>query len=136
MTLTPGHIMYRDISCLYSTKQILECTCHNTQKFEFDVEPSLSNTNDSDVQPVLSNIYEKCQAQTSDGINLKIRDITGQWCAIKYDDNIYPRTISEISETHAKVKCMHKARQITSSGQRVKMGICDSYLCAGQVFAS
>ena len=28
-------------------------------------------------------------------------------CVIKYDNDIYPGTMVEVNETHAKVKCMH-----------------------------
>lgn len=31
ITLTPGKVIYRDISCLCSTKQILECTSQHTK---------------------------------------------------------------------------------------------------------
>ncbi|KAK0152804.1 hypothetical protein N1851_005655 [Merluccius polli] len=82
ITLTPGKVIYRDISCLCSTRQTLECTCHNTQRFEFDVEPILSDTN------VL-------QTQTTNEIKWESEDIIGQWCVIKYDDEIYPGTIVE-----------------------------------------
>lgn len=95
ITLTPGKV-YRDVSCLCSTQPILECTCHITQRFEFDV------------QPILSYTTKEQQAQTIDEIQLESKDIIGQWYVIKYDDDIYQGTIVEVSETHAKVTCMYK----------------------------
>ena len=35
-------------------------------------------------------------------------DIIGQWCALKYDDDMYPGIIQEVTETHVEVKCMHR----------------------------
>ncbi|KAA0706779.1 hypothetical protein E1301_Tti019735 [Triplophysa tibetana] len=35
-------------------------------------------------------------------------DIVGQWCVIRYDDEVYPGTIVEVSETHVHIKCMHR----------------------------
>jgi len=35
-------------------------------------------------------------------------DIVGQWCVIRYDDEVYPGTIVKVSETHVHVKCMHR----------------------------
>lgn len=108
ITFRPGKIIYRDVSCLCSTKQILECTCHNPQRFEFDVQPILYATTECDVEPILSDTTEDQQAQKTDEINWESKDIIGQWCVIKYDDEIYPGTIVEVNETHAKVTCMHK----------------------------
>lgn len=76
--LTPGKVIYIDVSCLCSTQQILECTCHNTQSFEFDV------------QPILSDTTKEQQAQTADRITWESKDIIGEWCVIKYDDEIFP----------------------------------------------
>ncbi|KAJ8395847.1 hypothetical protein AAFF_G00027300 [Aldrovandia affinis] len=33
VTVTPGQISYRDVSCLCSTRQTLECQCYNTKTF-------------------------------------------------------------------------------------------------------
>lgn len=35
-------------------------------------------------------------------------DIIGQWCALKYDNDIYPGIIQGASETHVEVKCTHR----------------------------
>lgn len=34
-----GNILYRDVSCLCTTRQIFECQCEDTHAFSFEVQP-------------------------------------------------------------------------------------------------
>lgn len=71
-------------------------------RFEFDVQPILCDTTE--------------EQQTTAEIKWESKDMNGQWCVIKYDDNFYPGTIVMVNETHAKVAC-----KIVSTGQTVRI---------------
>lgn len=92
-TSTRGGISYRDVSCLCSTQRILQCQCHNTKKFNFEVQAAVATEEATD---------EQSEIPWQDS------NIIGQWCALRYDDDIYPGLIQEVNETHVEVKCMHQ----------------------------
>lgn len=94
VTVSPGQISYRDVSCLCSTRQTLECQCYNTKTFTFEVQATAPTQKDNSQKQL------KIPWQNS--------DIIGQWCALKYDNNIYPGIIQKVNETHVEVKCMHR----------------------------
>ncbi len=81
------------MSCLCSTRQILQCQCYQAQAFDFKVNSAV---------PALH------QGQPDLEVQWDRDDIVGQWCVIRYDDEVYPGTIVEVSETHVHVKCMHR----------------------------
>ncbi len=93
ITQAPGKLTYRDVSCLCSTRQILQCQCYQAQAFDFKVNSAV---------PALH------QGQPDLEVQWDRDDIVGQWCVIRYDDEVYPGTIVEVSETHVHVKCMHR----------------------------
>ncbi|KAJ8389322.1 hypothetical protein AAFF_G00121870 [Aldrovandia affinis] len=86
ITFSPGQLIYCDVSCLCSTKQNLECQCHHTQKFDFEIQP--------------------LRALTSEESELEIswesEDIIEQWCVLKYYNDICPGTILKVNDTHVK----------------------------------
>ena len=73
--------------------QLNRSLSHNSQRFEFDVQPVLSDTTE--------------ERQTTGEIKWESIDMIGQWCVVKYDDDFYPGSIVEVNETHAEVTCMH-----------------------------
>ncbi len=93
ITQAPGKLTYRDVSCLCSTRQILQCQCYQDLAFDFKVNSAV---------PALH------QGQPDLEVQWDRDDIVGQWCVIRYDDEVYPGTIVEVSETHVHVKCMHR----------------------------
>lgn len=94
VTLTPGQIIYRDVSCLCSTRQTMECQCYNSKTFTFEVQVPASTP--------------EGKSQNSSEIPWQNSDIIGQWCCVKYDDAVYPGLIQDLNETHVSVKCMHR----------------------------
>ncbi|ROK54672.1 hypothetical protein DPX16_21311 [Anabarilius grahami] len=96
ITQAPGKLTYRDVSYLCSTRQILQCQCYQAQAFDFKVNSAVRALHQE--QPDLEVQWDR-------------DDIVGQWCVIRYDDEVYPGTIVEVSETHVHVKCMQSGTQ-------------------------
>ncbi|KAI7792928.1 hypothetical protein IRJ41_022844 [Triplophysa rosa] len=94
VTVSRGQISYRDVSCLCSTRQTLECQCYNTKTFTFLVQATAPT--------------QEGNGQNETEIPWQNLDIIGQWCALEYDNDIYPGIIQGVSETHVEVKCMHR----------------------------
>ncbi|KAI7790060.1 hypothetical protein IRJ41_015359, partial [Triplophysa rosa] len=94
VTVNRGQISYRDESCLCSTRQTLECQCYNTKTFTFLVQATAPT--------------QEGNGQNETEIPWQNLDIIGQWCALEYDNDIYPGIIQGVSETHVEVKCMHR----------------------------
>ncbi|KAJ8009770.1 hypothetical protein DPEC_G00067670 [Dallia pectoralis] len=84
---SPGHhastrkLTYCDVSCLCSTRQILQCQCYQAKAFNFKVNSAVPALHQD--QPDLEVQWER-------------DDIVGQWCVIRYDDEVYPGTIVEV----------------------------------------
>ncbi|XP_058628776.1 uncharacterized protein LOC131538729 [Onychostoma macrolepis] len=94
VTITPRKISYRDVSCLCSTRQTLECQCDDPKTFTFEVQATAPT--------------QKNNSEDLPEISWQNSDIIGKWCSLKYDDDIYPGIIQEVTETHVEVKCMHR----------------------------
>ncbi|XP_056454193.1 uncharacterized protein LOC130388732 [Gadus chalcogrammus] len=93
VTLSPGKILYRDVSCMCSATGNLECDCQKTKSFSFNT------TDDHTEDPIYSQPEE---------VEWHSPEVVGKWCALVYDHTIYPGIIQEVNETHCQVKCMHK----------------------------
>ncbi|CAL8255045.1 unnamed protein product [Gadus morhua 'NCC'] len=93
VTLSPGKILYRDVSCMCSVTGNLECDCQKTKSFSFNT------TDDHTEDPIYSQPEE---------VEWHSPEVVGKWCALVYDHTIYPGIIQEVNETHCQVKCMHK----------------------------
>ncbi|XP_058888822.1 uncharacterized protein LOC117972307 [Acipenser ruthenus] len=91
VTLSPGKLIYRDVSCLCSTEKNLDCQCYNTQHFDFTNGPAAA-----------------CPSTTVQQIQWHNPNVLGKWCVLKYDEDLYPGIILATDETHAQVKCMHR----------------------------
>ncbi|KAI3375809.1 hypothetical protein L3Q82_004091 [Scortum barcoo] len=85
VTLSPGKILYRDVSCMCSATGNLECDCHKTKCFSFN--PTHNHTED----PIHS---------TPEEVQWHSPENVGKWCALVYDHTIYPGIIQEVNETH------------------------------------
>lgn len=92
--VTPRQVSYRDVSCLCSIRQTMECQCYNTKTFTFEVQATAPTQEDN--------------SQKQSKIPWQKSDIIGQWCSLKYDNVIYLGIIQEMTETHIEVKCMHQ----------------------------
>lgn len=89
-----GEILYRDVSCPCTTRQCFDCHCEDTDTFSFEVQ-----------QP--TNPLPETQSDTETEIPWGT-DLVGQWCAVTYEDTVYPGIIQDIKETHVQVKCMSR----------------------------
>ncbi|KAG7264626.1 hypothetical protein CRUP_025088, partial [Coryphaenoides rupestris] len=85
VTLSPGKILYRDVSCMCSATGNLECDCQKTKRFSFN--PTDDHTED----PIHS---------TPDEVQWHSPEVVGKWCALVYDHAIYPGIIQDVNETH------------------------------------
>ncbi len=86
VTVTPGEILYQEVSCMCSTQKKLKCQCFTTQYFSFNKKAS----------------------SVAAGISLDHNEMIGKWCVLKYDNDLYPGIILNKDETHVQVKCMHR----------------------------
>ena len=86
VTLGPGERTYRDVSCLCTARQYLSCECFNTKHFIFNQEKAPKTTENQ----------------------WQIPEVVGKWCVLKYDSQLYPGIITDISNTHVKVCCMKR----------------------------
>ena len=93
VTVGERKITYRDVSCICSARQTLDCQCHPTKTFAFEATTPTQEHTNTQKQPEFA-------WQDADKI--------GKWCCLNYDHEIYPGIIQEISETHVEVKCMHR----------------------------
>ncbi len=92
VTGAQGEILYRDVSCPCTARQCFDCPYEDTHAFSFEIQ-----------QP--SNPLPETQ---SDAEILWGTDLIGQWCAVTYEDTVYPGIIQDVKETHAQVKCMSR----------------------------
>lgn len=90
VSLAHGVLIYRDVSCLCTTTQNLNCGCFNTKHFKF------SNQQTAPMAPTVT----EDQWQSL--------EVVGKWCVLKYDGDLYPGVITDISETQVEVRCMQK----------------------------
>ncbi|KAK0143486.1 hypothetical protein N1851_018398 [Merluccius polli] len=95
VTISPGEVMYREVSCMCSTRKQLNCECFSTLHFNFS-KPAQKAPNAQNVR--------------QEAIDWEKENLFGKWCVIKYDNDLYPGIILDIDETHAKVKCMCKVK--------------------------
>ncbi len=86
VTVTPGEILYQEVSCMCSTQKKLKCQCFTTQYFSFNKKAS----------------------SVAAGISWDHNEMIGKWCVLKYDNDLYPGIILNKDETHVQVKCMHR----------------------------
>lgn len=85
VTVAPGEITYRDISCSCTAT---ECQCDNTHNFSFGVQQK---------KPAQPQAHKSKDDKIQWGPHL-----IDQWCALKYDGKIYPGVIQEgAGEVHA-----------------------------------
>ena len=99
ISLKPGQIKYRDISCLCKREEgVLDCPCFNLQ------EVTLANV------PVSSDESPEC-GKTPDNPRrpemIEVKHI-GEWCVVNYDNEAYPGVIRDVEGHSVKVKCMHR----------------------------
>lgn len=87
VTLAHGELTYRDVSCLCTTKQNLNCECFNAKRFTFSHQQ---------------------RAPTATEVQRQSPEVVGKWCVLKYDGDLYPGIITDTSETHVEVRCMKK----------------------------
>ncbi len=107
ITQAPGKVIYRDVSCPCSTKQILECTCHNSQRFEFDVQPLLCDTTEE-------------QQKTAE-IKWESKDMNGQWCVINKMMTFILEPLLRSTRHMQKLHACTRWGKIVSTGQTMRI---------------
>lgn len=96
VSLSPGKMLYRDVSCMCSATGNLECFCKIHQKTK---SFSFNYADDHTEDPTHSTPQEE---------QWNSPEVVGKWCALLYEGRIYPGIIHEVNETHCQVKCMHR----------------------------
>lgn len=94
VTVAPGEMMYRNVSCICTTMQNLTCECFNPKPFTFKKQ------NMTSTEPSLLP-----QPQWQDP------EVVGKWCVVRYEGDLYPGIVTDTSETHVEVRCMQKIGQ-------------------------
>ncbi|KAF4114133.1 hypothetical protein G5714_004356 [Onychostoma macrolepis] len=95
-----GELIHRDVSCMCATRQQFNCKCFNTQCFSFGQKvPTAVPQSASEGNP---------QPQHEKEIQWGSPELLGQWCMLRYDQELYPGIILSTDETHVQVKCMHR----------------------------
>lgn len=90
VSLAHGELIYRDVSCLCTTTQNLNCGCLNAKHFKF------------------SNQQTAPMAPTETEVQWQSLEVVGIWCVLKYDGDLFPDVITDTSEIHVEVRCMQK----------------------------
>ncbi|XP_034095757.1 uncharacterized protein LOC117562089 [Gymnodraco acuticeps] len=94
ISVLPGHIKYRDISCFCQRQDgPLDCAC-------FDLK--VATVNGVPVTPPNQNEETPWRPAAVDSTHI------GGWCVIKYDDDVYPGIIMDVEGDSIQVKCMHR----------------------------
>ncbi|KAL4009294.1 hypothetical protein ACER0C_003146 [Sarotherodon galilaeus] len=96
VTVAPGELMVRDVSCMCTTRKQFNCKCFNTKCFTFGqtIETAVSQTGSG------GNPEKEIQWESP--------ELIGKWCILRYDDDLYPGIILNIQTTQVQVKCMHR----------------------------
>ncbi|CAL8348946.1 unnamed protein product [Boreogadus saida] len=90
-----GEVLYREVSCMCSTKKQLNCQCFNTLHFSFHKPaPKAPKAPNAPIVPVEREVERE-------GIDWESENVIGSWCVIKYDSDLYPGIILNTDETHA-----------------------------------
>ena len=98
----PFHIMYRDLGCTCSESMC--CACFDVKHFRFPLHLECSESD---------NAQSSGSIEISDKRDVFLRPITaamqggtGQWCAVKYDEVIYPGLILKAGDESVEVRSM------------------------------
>lgn len=90
LSLTPGNLKYRDISCFcQADNHIWDCPCFSLQS----VPPTGK---------------EKSEPQTHRPKVIEDHHC-GQWCVVNYDGQPYPGVILMVEDHSIQIKCMHRS---------------------------
>ncbi len=90
VTIAHGELTYRDVSCLCTATQNLNCKCFNTKHYKF------------------SNQQVAPMAPAGTDVQWQSPEVVGKWCVLKYEGDLYPGVITDTCETHVEVRCMQK----------------------------
>lgn len=90
VSLAHEELIYRDVSCLCTTTQNLNCGWFDPKHFKFHIQQTA---------PIASTMTE---------VQWQSLEVVGKWCVLKYDGDLYPGVITDTSETHVEVRCMQK----------------------------
>lgn len=99
ISLTPGQMKYRDISCLCKREEgVLDCSLNKLQVVTLtDVSLSLDK---SPASGKIQDIQMRPEVIESKHI--------GEWCIVNYDSEGYPGVIMDVEGHSVKVKCLHR----------------------------
>ena len=73
VNLGRGELTYRDVSCLCTARQHLNCECFNAKHFTFNQQKAATTTENQWQSP----------------------EVVGKWCVLKYDGQRYPGIITD-----------------------------------------
>ncbi|XP_061892415.1 uncharacterized protein LOC133642309 [Entelurus aequoreus] len=104
ISLIPGQIKYRDISCFCQRLDgQLDCACFDLKVATLDGVPVPPPTQTPPTQtPPTENRETPWRPEEVDSKYI------GDWCVVKYDDDVYPGIIMDVEEHSIRVKCMHR----------------------------
>ncbi len=122
ITLAPGELIHRDVSCMCTTRQQFNCKCFNTQCFSFGQkvptavpqpasEGNPQPSSEGNPQPAIKEnpqLSSEGNPQPEKEIQWGSPELVRQWCMLRYDQELYPGIILSTDETHVQVKCMHR----------------------------
>ena len=98
ISVSPGQIKYRDITCLCKKDSgMLDCPCFQLKEATL-CDPAASNQ--------LPASHDKAYTTWRPG-TIELNHV-GEWCVVNYDHEGYPGIIMDVEEHHIKVKCMHR----------------------------
>ncbi len=75
ITLAPGELIHRDVSCMRTTRQQFNCKCFNTQCFSFGQK----------VPTAVPQPASEGNPQPEKEIQWGSPELVGQWCMLRYD---------------------------------------------------
>uniref|UniRef100_UPI00358F15CF uncharacterized protein n=1 Tax=Myxine glutinosa TaxID=7769 RepID=UPI00358F15CF len=109
ITLAPGELLHRDVSCFCTTQKQFNCNCFKTQSFSFGQRvvavPVPQPANEENTQPEPAS---EENPQPEKEIQWGSPEVIGKWCMLRYDKDLYPGIILGTEESHVQVKCMHR----------------------------
>ncbi|CAK6955727.1 cyclin-dependent kinase 2 [Scomber scombrus] len=93
LSVSPGKLKYRDITCLCQREEgLLDCPCYQLKETTMTEEDVPVSTGTSKIRWR----YELIEAKH-----------IGEWCVVNYDNDAYPGIIVEVEEQNILIKCMN-----------------------------
>ena len=96
LSLSPGKVKYRDITCLCKREAgMLDCPCYDLMEATKSEEDNHVPASDGTADTRWRSLFMEAK---------HIRE----WCVVNYDNEAYPGIVIELEEHNVMVKCMHR----------------------------